>query len=238
MKRFVLPVAALSLPILLGGCLSIPLVSLGLNKLNERKERKEQEQVEQTAIVYAPMAGSIYRQDGVGQLNIYGDRRARNVGDLLTIVLEETTSAKTDAATTTSKNSTMDMAAPTIAGKGVTLRGRNLLENQVDASRDFDGSGKSSQSNTLSGNLTVTVIRRLGNGNLVIRGEKNLSLNQGNEYIRVEGVVRDADISNENKVSSSLIADARITYRGRGPLAQSNTPGPLAKFFQSSAYPY
>lgn len=226
---------ALASAVLLSGCVSLPLFSLGGMRMDKKKK---DEQLPQTAVEYAPTAGAIYRDGTPGRMDLFSDHRARDVGDLLTIVLSETTSSQTQATTNTSKTSTADMAAPTIAGKGVTFNGRNLLENSVDASRTFAGSGDSSQSNSFSGNLTVTVIRRLPNGNLVVRGQKNLRLNQGNEFVQVDGVVREVDISKDNTVSSSLVADARISYNGRGAINQSNEAGALARFFQSPLYPY
>lgn len=233
MNKLLLPIICIPSSLLLSGCLSVPLMTL-----NSGDKEKKIPESEQTAIKYAPTPGSIYLQDGVSQLDIYGDHRARNVGDLLTIVLQETTSAQVNSSTSTSKDSSIELDSPTLLGKTPTWKGRDVLNNQSEASRTFDGSGDSSQSNSLSGNLTVTVTRRLGNGNLVVRGEKNLQLNQGSEYIRVEGVIRQADISRENTVLSSAIADARITYRGKGTLAQSNTPGMLSRFFNSPIYPY
>ncbi len=230
MNRPVLFLTAATTACLLTGCLSIPLFSLS--------KKEKDTPMPQTAVQYAPSAGSIYRDGTPGRLNLFSDRRATDVGDLLTIVLSETTAAQTKATTTTAKTTKDTMANPTIAGGNVTVHGRNILENTIDASRDFTGTGDSSQSNSLNGNLTVTVIRRLPNGNLVVRGQKNLQLNQGNEYIQVDGVVRQADITRENTIPSSLVADARISYNGRGTLSQANQMGALARFFQSPLYPY
>jgi flagellar L-ring protein precursor FlgH len=232
MKTYRPALCALACSFLLSGCLSIPLFSAGTSK------KKNDADVPQTAVEYAPTAGAIYREGAPGRMNLFSDHRARDVGDLLTIVLSETTAAQTRAATTTKKDSKIDMANPTIAGKSPTFRGRDILNSEIDANRDFTGTGDSSQSNSLNGNLTVTVIRRLGNGNLVVRGQKNLRLNQGNEFVEVEGVVREVDITRENTVPSSLVADARISYNGRGTLSQTNQMGALARFFNSPLYPY
>ncbi len=229
MKRVILIATALSCSMLLSGCLSVPLFSLG----GIGAKKKDKDDMPQTAVEYSPSPGAIYRDGSPGQLNLFADRRARNVGDLLTITLNETFDAQTKATTTTSKSSTVDMAAPTLGGKE-----RDKLANTVDASRDFSGTGDSSQSNSLTGSLTVTVIRRLPNGNLVVRGQKNLRLNQGNEYIQVDGVVREADIAADNTIPSGLVADARISYNGRGTIAQTNEMGVLARFFHSPLYPY
>ena len=180
----------------------------------------------------APTAGAIYAA-GPG-LNLYGDRRARDVGDLLTITLVENTMATTTASTAISKKSDIDVGTPTLFGAPVTLGGKDILGASASSDRDFAGKGNSAQSNRLQGSVTVTVIQRLPNGNLVIQGQKNLRLNQGDELVQIQGVVRAADINPDNTISSSKVADARIAYGGRGAVAQSNAMGWLGRFFNST----
>ncbi|MCD9087139.1 flagellar basal body L-ring protein FlgH [Stenotrophomonas sp. SY1] len=179
-----------------------------------------------------PSAGAIYAA-GPG-LNLYGDRRARDVGDLLTITLVENTTATTTASTAISKDSNIEIGSPTLFGAPVTLGGKDILSASAGGERDFTGKGNSAQSNRLQGNVTVTVIQRLPNGNLVVQGQKNLRLNQGDELVQIQGVVRAADISTENTIPSSRVADARIVYGGRGAVAQSNAMGWLGRFFNSA----
>src|SRR5690606_8097525 len=100
-------------------------------------------------------------------------------------------------------------------GAPVTLGGKDILGASADAARDFNGQGKSAQSNRLQGSVTVTVVQRLANGNLVVQGQKNLRLNQGDELVQVQGIVRPADIRVDNSVPSSRVAEARIVYGGR-----------------------
>jgi flagellar L-ring protein FlgH len=183
----------------------------------------------------APTDGAIYRTSS--GMSLFQDTKARQPGDLLTIVLVERTQASTSASTNTSKESSAGIEAPSLFGGPLTANGRNLLNTEVSGARSFNGKGDSAQSNRLDGNLTVTVVDRLPNGNLIVRGEKRLSLNQGNEVIRLQGVVRAADINPDNTVPSSRIADARIVYGGRGPVAQSNVMGWLTRFFNSGAMP-
>ncbi len=180
----------------------------------------------------APSAGAIYAA-GPG-LNLYGDRRARDVGDLLTITLIENTTATTTASTAISKKSDIEMGTPTLFGAPVTLGGKDILGASAASDRDFSGKGNSAQSNRLQGSLTVTVIQRLPNGNLVVQGQKNLRLNQGDELVQIQGIVRSADIGADNTIPSSKVADARIAYGGRGALAQSNAMGWLGRFFNSA----
>ena len=184
--------------------------------------------------------GAIYRAGGGqgGGLSLYSDKRAREVGDLLTIQLVENTIAQTNATTSVGKESSIDIAPPDLFGAPVTVNGREVLGASASGTRDFDGSGRSAQSNRLQGSITVTVVQRLPNGNLLVEGSKNLRLNQGNELVQVQGIVRPSDISPANTVPSSRVAEARIVYGGRGALAQSNSMGWLGRFFNSRLFPY
>lgn len=175
--------------------------------------------------------GSLYRHQYT--MTLFQDRRAYRVGDVLTVQLSEETSSSKKAGTQFGKNSTVDFAAPTIGNKTYNEFGVSL-----DGSRNFDGSASSSQGNKLQGAITVTVHEVLPNGVLRISGEKWLRLNQGDEFIRLTGIVRVDDISRSNQVSSQRIADARITYAGRGALADSNAAGWLTQFFNSPWIPF
>ncbi|SDD87916.1 flagellar basal body L-ring protein FlgH [Aquimonas voraii] len=183
-----------------------------------------------------PAPGAIYRGGGTGGLSLFADQKARNVGDILTVQLVERTQASATSSTNTSKNSTVAVPAPTLFGAPTTIGGRTL-DSELGAESEFDGSGNSSQSNRLDGSVTVTVAERLPNGYLVIRGQKWIRINQANEHIQIQGIVRPADIGPDNTILSSRVADAQIAYRGRGSLAQANAQGWLTRFFQSAAFP-
>lgn len=192
-------------------------------------------------VVVAPSQaspGAIYRTQSGNGLVLFADTKAVNVGDLLTVALVEKTVASSKATTSVTKSSNLEMSAPTLLGQSPQLNGRPLFDANASAGREFSGNGDSAQSNRLEGSVTVTVAERLPNGNLVIRGQKQLRLNQGDEYIWIQGIVRPADISPDNTVLSSRIADARIAYSGRGALAKSNVMGWLSRFFQSSVFPF
>jgi len=184
----------------------------------------------------APTAGAIYAAGPT--LQLYSDRRARDVGDLLTITLLENTTATTSANTATAKESDLSIGTPSIFGAPVTLGGKDILSATASGKRDFTGKGNSAQSNRLQGSVTVTVVQRLPNGNLVVQGQKNLRLNQGDELVQVQGIVRPADIAQDNSIPSSRVAEARIVYGGRGPVAQSNAMGWLSRFFNSALAPF
>ena len=185
-----------------------------------------------------PKDGAIYHD--LTSMSLFEDVRAKRVGDILTVVLAEKTDAKKEATTTTAKDTNVDLGNPTIMGSPLSFsapapipKRKLTLENSVATSQKFDGSGDSTQSNSLTGNVTVTVVEVLSNGNLVVRGEKTLRINQGDEYLRVSGVVRPADISSDNSVISTQLADARIAYSGSGFVADSNSMGWLARFVNS-----
>jgi len=180
--------------------------------------------------------GTIYRAGY--ELALFEDKKARKVGDLITVVLQETTSASKSASTKTAKSSELDLPSPTIFGRGITKNGIPILNGNVSTSRDFAGEGDSSQSNTLYGTITVTVAEVMANGNLAIRGEKLMTLNQGVEHIRVSGIVRAQDIAPDNTVRSSQIANAKIIYGGDGVIAETNTKGWLQRFFDSNWWPF
>lgn len=163
---------------------------------------------------------------------LVADSRAQRVGDVLTVVLEETTQASKKSGTSLDKKSSAAVE-PTVIGSKVfnTKVG-------IDAQRDFNGAASSSQQNSLSGAITVVVQQVLPGGLLLVRGEKQLTLNQGEEFLRLAGYVRVADIDSDNRVSSLRIANARIAYSGRGALSDANAPGWLTRFFTSPWMPF
>ena len=180
--------------------------------------------------------GAIYQAGQ--QMELFSDLKARRVGDVLTIVLNEATNASKTATTTTAKTTTVANSAPTIFGQSMTVRGRPILSTTLNGSDAFSGAGSSAQSNSLAGSLTVTVIDVQANGNLVVQGDKTLKLNQGDEFVHISGVVRSADIATNNTVTSDKLADARISYSGKGVVDSSNHMGWLARFFNSAYSPF
>jgi flagellar L-ring protein precursor FlgH len=200
-------------------------------------------------VVPAVPSGSIYQaayQPGA-TLYLFEDVKPRRPGDVLTVVLVEETSASKAAKTATNKKNSTDISNPTLLGSPMQFNTPNFLPLQshngnglgtsLEGTRDFSGSGNSSQSNSLTGRVTVTVAQVLGNGNLMVRGEKWLKLNQGEEYVQISGIVRPADIRPNNTVLSTQVADARIAYTGKGAINDANVMGWLARFFSSAIFP-
>ena len=180
--------------------------------------------------------GAIYQSGH--DIALFENSGARRVGDTLTINLNENTNASKSSSTTTKKTSSAALTSPTIAGRPVTVNGAEVLSMGTDNQTAFDGQGDSSQSNKLIGQLSVTVAQRLPNGNLLVRGQKWIAINQGKEYVRIQGIVRPIDINPDNSISSLKVADARISYGAKGALADANTPGLLARFFNFAWLPF
>lgn len=192
--------------------------------------------------------GSTYI-DGYG-LSLYQDIKAYRVGDILTVRLVEQTKASKDAKTNFKKEYGLTVDNPTILGNNsvkskllqklplINSERTATLNNDLKSNSEFKGSGDSDQNNSLTGDITVTISQVLPNKNLVIRGEKWLTLNQGSEYIRLTGIVRPQDIDPNNQVVSTRIANARITYSGTGAVADANKAGWLARFFNSAMMPF
>ncbi|NDC89955.1 MAG: flagellar basal body L-ring protein, partial [Bacteroidetes bacterium] len=173
--------------------------------------------------------GAIYQN---GQdIRLFENAVARRVGDTLTIRLVETMNAAKSSSTETSKSTGVEFPGPTIAGRPVTANGIPILQNSLESDKSFTGEGSSRQSNSLFGDITVTVAQRWPNGNLLVRGEKWITINQGREFVRVSGIVRAVDIAPDNSVLSTKIANARISYAGRGAINDANSPGLLSRFF-------
>jgi len=225
LERFALLVAALAL----GACAHAP----------DGTEGAGASQYRTPVTPYTPpaaAAGTIYNP--AGSFDLFMDLRARAVGDILTIMLVERTDASKESSTSTAKGSSVDTGLTTLAGRPITSGGLPLFNNELSSDTTFDGQADSSQSNRLDGSITVTVAERLPNGNLLVRGEKLITINQGEEFIRLEGVIRPVDIGPQNTVSSTKVADATITYSGRGNLAATNRPGWFARFFNSPWFPF
>lgn len=215
--------AALLLLTLVSGCSTLP----------ERDNVEYAPTMPRTYDKERAATGSIYH-DGSARL-LFEDLKAHNVGDLVTIVLTESTNASKSASTNTSKESSVEADIPTVFG---TMKGKQIFNNEIGMNRDFSGSGDSSQSNSLNGTVTVTVAEVFPNGNLLVKGQKRVWLNQGEEFVQVRGIVRPSDIRPDNTVLSTRVADARITYSGRGSVADSNAAGWLSRFFQSPIWPF
>jgi flagellar L-ring protein precursor FlgH len=166
--------------------------------------------------------GSIYSNSQQGLFAT--DRRASRVGDLLTVALSENFSASKSQSAKSAKNGTTSFDFPriTTADADDTLFDSKLA-------KSFDGSGSADQNNSLRGEISVTVTKVFSNGNMEILGQKKLTLNNGDEYIRLVGIIRPEDVTNRNIVPSSRIANAKISYTGAGDVADTSKKGWFSK---------
>ena len=203
---------------------------------------------------YAPMEPIVYTDPKEGEsagslyneqrgMSLFADTRARSVGDIISIVLTESTQASKNAGTAVGRESSLFVAPPTLFGRSNPDFAVNditnlTLEQNIAANSEFTGNGSSNQSNSLSGAIAVQVARVLPNGNLIVQGEKWLALNKGEEFIQLRGIIRPEDISSTNTIPSTLVADARISYGGTGIIDRVNSPGWFSKFFNSSLNPF
>lgn len=181
-------------------------------------------------------ADSIYQAGS--SWSLFEDIKARHIGDMVIVKLEEQTNAQKKADTATSKTSDVAMQDAILAGLPVTRNGVPILNNSYSSDVGFTGAGDSSQSNKLTGTVAVTVVDVLHNGNLVVQGEKWISINQGQEYVRFKGIIRPTDIDPKNTISSTRVANAQIQYGGDGVVADSSSMGWLTRFFNSSWMPF
>jgi flagellar L-ring protein precursor FlgH len=181
-------------------------------------------------------SGSIY-QSGY-DTRLFEDQTAKRIGDVLTITLLERTQAKKADDLKTKKDTNMSVTAPSMYTLGAQMLGGQDINASIQANREFTGEGQADQSNSLSGNISVTVIDVLPNGNLSVRGEKRVTLNQGDEFIRLSGIVRPVDINAGNIITSDKVADVTIMYVGEGAMADASKMGWLARILNSPWFPF
>ncbi len=206
---------ALLLPVL-AGCATKPPPRASLPEINY-----------QTA---PAAAGAIYSAGS--ELRLFEDQTARRVGDILTIRLVESTRASKSASLDVAKDSHTEVPLPTVGGNPV-----DWLDTDLQIGRDYRGDGGADQSNRLVGEVTVVVVEVRANGNLLVMGDKRLTLNQGEEVLRLSGEVRPNDVEPGNTVLSSRVANARITYAGSGAIADASDVGWLGRVFLSPYFP-
>ncbi|WP_163649420.1 flagellar basal body L-ring protein FlgH [Modicisalibacter sp. 'Wilcox'] len=171
--------------------------------------------------------GAIY-QPASGYQPLFEDRRPRQVGDVLTIVLDENVSASKSSSANAGRDGSATLGLNSLP-HGLKKLGKYGFD--VEGKNDFSGSGGASANNSFTGTITVTVTDVLYNGNLQVQGEKQIAINQGTEFIRFAGVVDPEYVSDQNSVMSTQVADARIEYVGNGYINEAQTMGWLQRFF-------
>ena len=175
----------------------------------------------------APAFGSIYKPNKGSLFAMEG--RANQVGDIITVAFTESFQATKSQNAATSRSSANSVTLPPVVDN--MIPGADLFTSSGE--NTFTGSGSTAQSNSLTGSVSVHVVRVFDNGNLEIMGQKKLTLNNGDEYIRVSGIVRPRDISADNVVQSDRIANADINYIGAGDIARSGKKGWYTKMLET-----
>jgi len=200
--------------------------------------------------VQTPDMGSIYYLQQGTSISLYEDIKAHHVGDLITVFLTEKTDATKKAENTYQKNDSNQTPEPTLFGISTAQwkfpkelpipldNTANLgLATNINSQRSFTGTADGKQNNKLSGTISVVVTQIYPNGNLQVRGEKWININEGKEYIRLSGIIRPEDVTPSNTIDSNRIADARISYSGTGAFANQNKQGWLTRFLASPYWP-
>jgi flagellar L-ring protein precursor FlgH len=223
-------------PILFAVCLLTTLLAAGCVSHHARAKDDDDGLGWAQEPVQPPSNGSIYQ---VGRdVALFENPIARHVGDIVTIILSEATNAQKSATTKTQKSTNVDLPGMTLFGSPVTIHGNPVLSANINDATKFDGEGNSAQSNSLTGYVTVTVARLLPNGNLYVKGEKKIWINQGQENVLLSGVIRPIDLAPDNSISSSKVGNARISYGGKGAIADANAQSWLSRFFNSPWTPF
>lgn len=176
-----------------------------------------------------PTSGAIFNV--AASRPLFEDRRARYVGDILTISIAEKTQASKKSDTKAERSQTVDVGIPTVIG--LPFKGAQGMTLAADSSNKFGGKGENSSTNDFTGTITVTVIEVYPNGNLLVSGEKQIGLKEGEEFIRFSGVVSPNSITAANTVSSTQVADARIEFKANGFIDTAQVMGWLSRFFLS-----
>ena len=174
--------------------------------------------------------GTIYSSSSGGLLNL--DKRASKVGDVLTVAFVEAFQATKSQNASTSRSTSNEIDLPNLL-PSTSLMDPLSAALQSSSNNSFSGSGSAAQSNSLTGQMSVHIVKILPGGNLAVLGQKRLVLNKGEEYIRVSGIVRPLDISSDNIISSDRIANANIQYIGAGNISDSSKNGWLSNLLTS-----
>lgn len=177
-----------------------------------------------TAKLPAASAQSLWATSSGASASLFADRRARNAGDILTIVISENTTTTAKKSSANSKKGDQSLSA----GTGIFSF---LAAATASGSDSFSATGNASDTNSVSGKVTVTVVEVQPNGNMVIEGTQSIWQNRNEHKITLHGVVRQDDVSGSNTVQSSLVADATLKFDGKGPLNAKQRQGILTQVF-------
>jgi flagellar L-ring protein precursor FlgH len=182
-------------------------------------------------------AGSLWTKKGTNETSLVSDMRAQKIGDILTVIVQETASAQSSRRTKTDKSAStqasIDQFLYSPDGSDFLTRNGTMPGLDLGGSNDFSGGGQISNSQSIVARAAVTVIDLLPNGNLVIEGSRLVSFSGEKQYAVLRGVVRPEDIANGNSVLSSSIADARVEFISQGAISESQRKGWWTRFYDA-----
>ena len=194
--------------------------------LGKKKPAEDYSAAPPVAPPSAPANGSIFQPQN-GYAALYEGSVARKVGDPLTIVLVENTQASKSSSSKLDSGGGFSLTPPSTGALSLF----KPTDASVSGARNFNGKGTADQSNSLSGEVSVTVVAVYPNNTMLVQGQKRVTLNRGDEFVQIKGIVRTADIGADNRVLSTRVADARIAYTGKGDVARAGRQGWLGRFF-------
>lgn len=211
--------------------IAMSMVALAASPATAGKKRDAERQFFAPTVVAAPVAppanGSIF-QASMGYTPLTSGARAQTVGDIITIVLVERTQATKSNSADTSRTGSIGLTPPSTGPLSKLFSATDI---GASGDQGFAGKGNATQSNALTGEITVTIAAVYPNGTMLVKGEKALTLNRGDEFIQISGLVRQADITPDNRIASTRVADAKIIYTGKGEIARASRQGWLQRFF-------
>ena len=210
------------------GLVAALVLGVGTDPVEAKIRKRDPEYVPAYAMPAAPpVANGAIFQAANGYSALTNGSRAAMVGDLVTISLVERTQASKSNSASTDRQGEIGLTPPTTGPASFF----NPTDVSASGGGTFAGKGAAAQSNQLSGEISVTIARIYPNGTMLVRGEKLLTLNRGDENIAITGIIRQADIGPDNRVASTRVADARITYSGKGEIARGSRQGWINRFF-------
>jgi flagellar L-ring protein precursor FlgH len=186
-------------------------------------------------IAVVMLGGRAYGEEPEDQcrfaIGLLADQKARSIGDLLTILVEEESEAERDASTRSNKKTgmsgSMSFGHPRLDNRPTAWTNAVVPEWSVDVGKTYEGGGQTRNSEKLSSRLTATVMDVLPNGNLLIEGRRSMTIGRDRVTVVLSGIVRPKDVNAANSVMSSSVADASIRYESAGPLARDQKRGLL-----------
>jgi len=198
----------------------------GCASKHEMVKRDEPVPVPEKVILPPPPVGSIWPGENAKN-SLFTDNKARHVNDIITIVIDESSSGNNKADTATSKDTSASAAVSGFFGLEKYLPSSQLGGTY---SNSLTGNGETSRDGKLQAQITAMVVKIMDNGNLAIEGRRQLTVNEEDQYIIISGVIRPEDVTSDNVISSQYIADARIVYTGKGVINDKMRPGLLTRF--------